>query len=152
MGWISRDETTGSVHTQGKEKHIHHPAGTERLHAVPGRSRTWVYSTLDQTMSITDKSYEWDVDGSLCRGTQVLPFLFVSTTAAPQSFAGLRHRGQRQGRKLCLPQGKCQPWSLKGQNLGWHLVATFAHHSQLKPLRWPNSEAISQSVSIDFTL
>lgn len=38
------------------------------------------------------------------------------------------------------------PGPEKGQNLGWHLVVTFAHHSQLRPLRWSNSEILSQSL------
>lgn len=48
-------------------------------------------------MSITDKSSEWDVDGSLCRGFPVLlsttnrRLLFVSTTVEPENSAGMRH-------------------------------------------------------------
>lgn len=53
---------------------------------------------------------------------------------------------QRQGRKLCLPLGKCHPCSLKGQNLGWHLVVTLAHLSQMMPWKWPNFEIVSQSL------
>lgn len=97
-----------------------------------------------------DKSSDWDVGGSLCRGFAVVshrPFLFVSPTAAPESFAGMsKTGGQRQGRKLCLPWGKCHPWSLKGTELGLAAVVTLALHSQLRPLRGHNSEAISQSL------
>lgn len=133
--------------TTGWRKAHPSPSWHWEVQAVPGTCRTWgcllwAKPCPSQTNLLSGMQLE------VCAGDSQWyhSCLWAPHHSSTRKFCWMRHWGQRQGRKLCLPLGKCHLWSLKGQNLGWHLVVTLARHSHLRSLRWPNSEAVSQSL------
>lgn len=143
MGWTRWNHKYCAQ--QGEEKHIHHPADTERYKLYQGHAEHGdVCSGLNH---VHHRPIFWV--GCGWKSVQGIPSGTIPVCehhSSTRKFCWMRHWGQRQGRKLWLPLGKCHLWSLKGQNLGWHLVVTLARHSHLRSLRWPNSEAVSQSL------